>query len=87
MATPPPPPVSSIHGAQAFVFEIDGKICVASTVLEYDPNAPNLTRQQIEGVAQVKAMFEAARKTRSIEATVLTFDEFVAFLNTGPRPR
>lgn len=87
MATPPTPPVSSIHGAQAVVFELDGKICVASTVLEYDPNAPNMTRQQIEGVTQVKAMFEAARKTRSIDATVLSFDQFVAFLNTGPRPR
>jgi len=40
----------------AFVIESDGRFYVAVAVLEFDPNAPDITPEEKEGVEQVSRM-------------------------------
>lgn len=78
---------SENNGNPVILFEIDGKIHVAVSVLEYDANAENITDEQRKGVAQVRDLLDTARKERSVGGALIGIERLMAFTNTGPRPR
>lgn len=45
----------------SFIIEQNGRFYVTVAVLEYDPNAADMTDEQKRGVEQIKEMFEASQ--------------------------
>lgn len=54
-----------------FVIEHEGRFYVTLALIEYDPNATDITPEQKRGVAQVQKMFEAAHKQKGLRAARL----------------
>lgn len=69
--------------APSFIIEQDGRYYVTAAVLEYDPRAPNLTREQQEGVKQIQELYRSGEKTAS-GVTQISREIGPMPMNTGP---
>ena len=78
-------------GSPNFVIEHGGRYYVAVAVLEYDPNARGITKEQRNGVDQIRQMFERAAKEAPLTGAELdpSWMASAGCMNTipGPRPK
>lgn len=76
---------TSAYSRPNFVIEKDGRLYVTLALLEYDPQASDLTAEQKRGVKQMQKMFEAAHRQGSLRAAQLEAGwEELGPLNSGP---
>lgn len=71
-----------------FVIEDDGRYYIAVAVLEYDPDAENITEEERRGVDQVRQLFETSVREAPVGASRLNERYNYSMQNTRPpRPR
>ncbi|WP_375404192.1 hypothetical protein [uncultured Sphingomonas sp.] len=70
------------YAEPSFIIERGGRYYVTTAVLEYDPNAPNLTPEQRDGVTQVEKLFRSGERGRV--GVVELVHRIGAGQNTGP---
>ena len=69
----------------SFIIEKDVRFYVTVAVVEYDPQAADLTAEQKKGVAEVQTMFEQAQQQQgSATACPIEPDAAATAMNTGP---